>query len=72
MAEIETMMSSSSNAQMAQCAQLRQKMVEQEEEFVVERDALIARHEHKVRQQMQEIVDLRAELARKEKYFFHA
>jgi hypothetical protein len=67
LAEIERMMASSTNAQMVQCAQLRQRMAEQAEEFVVEREALMARHEHKVRQLVQETVDLRAEMARKEK-----
>jgi len=33
-------------------------------------DGLIASHEHRVRQLVQEIVDLRAELARKDKYVF--
>ncbi|CAK5087795.1 unnamed protein product [Meloidogyne enterolobii] len=68
LAEIETIVSSGRSAQLAYCAQLSQRLSEREQEFVTEMDGLIASHEHRVRQLVQEIVDLRAELARKDKY----
>uniref|UniRef100_A0A915M2S6 Uncharacterized protein n=1 Tax=Meloidogyne javanica TaxID=6303 RepID=A0A915M2S6_MELJA len=67
LAEIETIVSSGRSAQLAYCAQLSQRLSEREQEFVTEMDGLIASHEHRVRQLVQEIVDLRAELARKDK-----
>uniref|UniRef100_A0A915N5Y9 DnaJ homologue subfamily C GRV2/DNAJC13 N-terminal domain-containing protein n=1 Tax=Meloidogyne javanica TaxID=6303 RepID=A0A915N5Y9_MELJA len=67
LAEIETIVSSGRSAQLAYCAQLSQRLTEREQEFVTEMDGLIASHEHRVRQLVQEIVDLRAELARKDK-----
>ena len=70
LAEIETIVSSGRSAQLAYCAQLSQRLSEREQEFVTEMDGLIASHEHRVRQLVQEIVDLRAELARKDKYVF--
>ncbi|KAL7076701.1 hypothetical protein ACQ4LE_003774, partial [Meloidogyne hapla] len=67
LAEIETIVSSGRSAQLAHCTQLSQRLAEREQEFATEMDGLIASHEHRVRQLVQEIVDLRAELARKDK-----
>lgn len=66
--EIEQLMSASSNTQLVQCAQFRQRLAEREEEFAVETEALVDRHEHRMRQMNQELSDLRTELARKNKY----
>uniref|UniRef100_A0A914GY71 GRIP domain-containing protein n=1 Tax=Globodera rostochiensis TaxID=31243 RepID=A0A914GY71_GLORO len=63
--EIERLMASSSSTQMVQCARLKQRLAELENEFTGEREALIDRHEHRIRQMNQEMTDLRTEIARK-------